>query len=212
MVEKSAADVQRHRPETEARRKAILQAAVEVFGQKGSAKGTLEEVAEKAGMTRAGVLHHFGSKQRLLLETMQYRDSIDVAGYANKHIPDGADLFRHLIKTAQMNQQRKEITRAYVTLSSESVADGNVGYEYFKHRYEVLRGELSDALKVMGKARGVEVDEKVALNTSAAILAAMDGLQLQWILDPEAVDLSEATEYMIRALVAQVFNPGEQAI
>ena len=81
MAGKSAVDEQRHRPETEAKRRAILEAAVEVFGQKGSAKGTLEEVAEKAGMTRAGVLHHFGSKQRLLLETLIYRDSSDVADY-----------------------------------------------------------------------------------------------------------------------------------
>lgn len=47
MAGKSAADEQRHRPETEAKRRAILEAAVEVFGQKGSAKGTLEEVAER---------------------------------------------------------------------------------------------------------------------------------------------------------------------
>ena len=135
MAGKSAVDEQRHRPETEAKRRAILEAAVEVFGQKGSAKGTLEEVAEKAGMTRAGVLHHFGSKQRLLLETLIYRDSSDVADYSDHHMPSGLEMFRHLIKTTQMNQKRQGITRAYVTLSSESIVDGNVGYDYFRQRY-----------------------------------------------------------------------------
>ncbi len=212
MAGKSAADEQRHRPETEAKRRAILEAAVEVFGQKGSAKGTLEEVAEKAGMTRAGVLHHFGSKQRLLLETLIYRDSSDVADYSDHHMPSGLEMFRHLIKTAQMNQKRQGITRAYVTLSSESIVDGNVGYDYFRQRYANLRQDLVNALMDAGRLRGVEVDEKNAANTAASILAAMDGLQLQWLLDPDEVDLSETTEYVIRSLVAQVFNPWKQIL
>ena len=38
-----------------------------VFGQRGYNKGALVEVAEQAGMTHAGVLHHFGSKEALLV-------------------------------------------------------------------------------------------------------------------------------------------------
>lgn len=163
-------------------------------------------------MTRAGVLHHFGSKQRLLLETLIYRDSSDVADYSDHHMPSGLEMFRHLIKTTQMNQKRQGITRAYVTLSSESIVDGNVGYDYFRQRYANLRQDLVNALMDAGRLRDVEVDEKNAANTAASILAAMDGLQLQWLLDPDEVDLSETTEYVIRSLVAQVFNPGKQIL
>ena len=45
-----------------------------VFGQRGYNKGALVEVAEQAGMTHAGVLHHFGSKEALLVAMLQYRD------------------------------------------------------------------------------------------------------------------------------------------
>lgn len=121
-------------------------------------------------------------------------------------------MFRHLIKTTQMNQKRQGITRAYVTLSSESIVDGNVGYDYFRQRYANLRQDLVNALMDAGRLRDVEVDEKNAANTAASILAAMDGLQLQWLLDPDEVDLSETTEYVIRSLVAQVFNPGKQIL
>ena len=69
------------RPETQEKRKVILRAATEVFGEKGATKGTLEDIAEKVGMTRAGVLHHFGSKDNLLLQTVIYRDSVDLEDY-----------------------------------------------------------------------------------------------------------------------------------
>ena len=42
---------------------------------------------------------------------------------------------------------------------------------------------------------------------SAAILAVMDGLQIQWLLDPTAVDLGRASEFAIEAIVAAVVEP-----
>ena len=58
----------RSRPQTLTRRREILDAAVEIFGSKGYANGTLVEIADQVGMTHAGILHHFGSKDQLLLE------------------------------------------------------------------------------------------------------------------------------------------------
>ena len=84
------------RPATREKREQILKAAVEIFGNKGSTNGTLADVAEQVGITHAGVLHHFGSKQKLLLEVLAYRDQADVAELAEKHIPGGPELFLHL--------------------------------------------------------------------------------------------------------------------
>jgi hypothetical protein len=35
----------------------------------------------------------------------------------------------------------------------------------------------------------------------------MDGLQIQWLLDPTAVDLGRASEFAIEAIVAAVVEP-----
>ncbi|NTW38886.1 MAG: helix-turn-helix transcriptional regulator, partial [Cellulomonadaceae bacterium] len=59
--------VPRSRPATAERRRDILEAALEIFGAKGYNKGPLAEIAEQVGMTHAGILHHFGSKDELLL-------------------------------------------------------------------------------------------------------------------------------------------------
>ena len=42
-----------------------------------------------------------------------------------------------------------------------------------------------------------------------AILAVMDGLQIQWLLDPDAVELAQSTRFAIEAILAAVLGPHE---
>ena len=195
----------RSRPETLARRRDILNASVDIFGSKGYANGTLVDIAEQVGMTHAGILHHFGSKDQLLLEVLRFRDESDVADLADRHIPDGLDLFRHLVRTAVANAYRAGIVQAYVVLSAESVTDHHPAREFFVERYRTLRAETAQAFMVACVEQGVEEPETIA-NAAASILAVMDGLQVQWLLEPGAVDLAKATEFAIEAIVAAVLR------
>lgn len=197
----------RVRPATRAKREQILKAAVEIFGNKGSTNGTLADVAEQVGITHAGVLHHFGSKQKLLLEVLAYRDQADVAELAQQHIPDGPELFLHLIRTAFANERRPGIVQAYAVLSSESVTDDHPGREYFEDRYTTLRREVDAAFRELCAQEGVTAPDTVAA-ASASILAVMDGLQLQWLLHPEIVELGAASEFAITAIVNGILHPG----
>ena len=195
------------RPATREKREQILKAAVEIFGNKGSTNGTLADVAEQVGITHAGVLHHFGSKQKLLLEVLAYRDQADVENLAEKHIPGGPELFLHLVRTAIANERRPGIVQAYTVLSSESVTDNHPGREYFEDRYTTLRREVTDAFMVLCAQEGVTDTDTIAM-AAAGILAVMDGLQLQWLLHRDVVDLGAASEFAIRAIVNGVLHPG----
>ena len=196
----------RSRPETLVRRREILDAAAEIFGSKGFAGGTLQEIADQVGMTHAGILHHFGSKDQLLIEVLQHRDETDVADLEEQHIPDGMPLFRHLVRTAFVNAHRAGIVQAYAVLSAESVTDGHPGREFFEKRYITLRSEVAHAFEVVCAERGVTEPATVGL-ASASILAVMDGLQVQWLLAPDAVDLARASEFAIEAIVSAVLAP-----
>ncbi|MCC2030931.1 TetR/AcrR family transcriptional regulator [Microbacterium allomyrinae] len=196
----------RSRPETLARRRDILDAAVDIFGSKGFAGGTLQEIADQVGMTHAGILHHFGSKHDLLIEVLNHRDETDVADLEEQHIPDGMPLFHHLVRTAFINAHRAGIVQAYVVLSAESVTDDHPGREFFQKRYNTLRGEVAHAFAVVCAERGITAPATVSL-ASASILAVMDGLQVQWLLDPDAVDLGRASEFAIEAIVTAVLAP-----
>lgn len=196
----------RSRPETVLRRQEILKAAIEIFGSKGSVHGTLGDIAEQVGMTHAGILHHFGSKDQLLLEVLTYRDATDVEDLEEKHIPAGIDFFRHLVGTAFRNASRAGIVQAYVVLSAESVTDGHAARDYFEERYRTLREEAVEAFEMLCAERGITAPPTVR-HASAAILAVMDGFQVQWMLDPRTVDLGEASEFAIEAILASVLNP-----
>jgi len=194
------------RQETVQRREDILKAALTTFGSKGYKNGSLAEIAEQVDMTHAGVLHHFGSKDALLLEVLSYRDKTDVAHLQGQHIPDGIDLFRHLIKTAFMNMQRRGIVQAYAVLSAESVTDDHPAREFFETRYEVLRNEVRHAFEVVCAEHGVD-DAQTIDDAAAAVLAVMDGLQVQWLLHPDDVNLARSTEFAIRAILSSVLSP-----
>ncbi|MDM4762845.1 TetR/AcrR family transcriptional regulator [Galbitalea sp. SE-J8] len=196
----------RSRPETLARRREILQAAMEIFGSKGYKNGPLAEIAEQVDMTHAGVLHHFGSKDALLLEVLTYRDETDVQDLIDQHIPGGIELFRHLVRTAFANAQRAGIVQAYAVLSGESVTDGHPARAYFENRYRQLRADVAAAFAEVCAERGVTETALIA-HGSASILAVMDGLQVQWLLDPTAVDLGAASEFAIEAIVSAVLAP-----
>jgi len=188
------------------RRREILDAAADIFGSKGFTGGTLQEIADQVGMTHAGILHHFGSKDQLLMEVLLHRDESDVADLAERHIPDGIELFRHLVRTAFANAQRPGIVQAYVVLSAESVTDDHPARDFFQKRYETLRAEVAHAFQVACAERGTAPPETVE-DASAGILAVMDGLQVQWLLEPQSVDLARATQFAIESIASAVFDP-----
>lgn len=157
-------------------------------------------------MTHAGILHHFGSKDQLLLEVLTYRDETDVDHLEGRHIPGGLDLFRHLIHTAYLNSERAGIVQAFVVLSGESVTDDHPARQYFTNRYATLRGEIIDAFTEVCAERGLERSSPMISAAASSILALMDGLQVQWLLKPDVVDLGFATRFAIEAIVSAVLD------
>jgi AcrR family transcriptional regulator len=197
---------QRHRPETARRREEILRAAMETFGAKGYYNGSLAEIAEKVGITHAGVLHHFGSKDQLLIEVLEYRDRADVEHLKGHHAPTGLELFRHLVATAHANTDRPGIVQTYTVLSAESVTDAHPGQDWFQARFQGLRALLVQSLKQVCGPENLRPDTEIE-SAAEAIVAVMDGLQIQWLLDPEAVDLAGSTAFAIEAILAAVVRP-----
>src|SRR5919107_1273183 len=90
-----AGRAQRPQKRSGRRRAEILEAAMSVFGERGYANGSLQDIADRVGMTHAGVLHHFGSKEQLLIALLEYRDDADVAELEGHHSPRGAAFLEH---------------------------------------------------------------------------------------------------------------------
>jgi AcrR family transcriptional regulator len=176
-----------------------LEAATQVFAARGFKGGTLAEIAEIAGMTHAGVLHHFGSKANLLQAVIDHRDQAD-SGEA--HAALGLDMFKHLVATAAKNARRPGIVQTYVVLSAESVTEDNPGHAYFAGRFAGLRAMIQEQLAKLSPAQDPLPDADLAAAASN-IVALMDGLQTQWLLDPK-IDLAGATAFGIEGILRNV--------
>ena len=60
----------KRRRDPEASRAAILEAASEVFNERGYTGATIREIARRAGVTHGLVMRHFGSKEQLLIQAL----------------------------------------------------------------------------------------------------------------------------------------------
>ncbi|MFT4215440.1 MAG: TetR/AcrR family transcriptional regulator [Microbacterium sp.] len=201
----------RMRPATAQRRRQILEASFDVFAAKGYANGTLQDIADRLGMTHAGILHHFGSKDQLLIEMLEHRDRLGVTGYIERRDTGAAAVLRELVRTAAQNAQQRGIVQAYAVFAAESVTDDHPGREFFERRYRSLRQEVVVALRALCAERGID-EPKTVDRAASSVLAAMDGLQVQWLLTPAEVDLAEASEFAINAIVNAVLYPLPSAI
>ncbi len=193
----AAERAQRPQAKTTERREAVLKAAMNVFGARGYNKGALVEIAEQAGMTHAGVLHHFGSKEGLLVAMLKYRDGEEVAGVPARAQTEGPAFLQHLVDTVDENTRRRGVVQAYSVLSGESVTDGHPAHDYFQERFSGLRSKIAG---VLGEVSG-NTDEAELADAASALIAIMDGLQVQWLLDPDAIDMPRILSKTIDELI-----------
>ena len=64
----------RTRNDPEVRREQILDEAIRIIGQRGYYGFTVQELAQRCGLTNGGLLYHFGSKEQLLIAVLEERN------------------------------------------------------------------------------------------------------------------------------------------
>ncbi|MGW4837954.1 TetR/AcrR family transcriptional regulator [Streptomyces globisporus] len=186
-------------PEARQRQQDILAIAMDIFAARGYNNASLAEIADRVGLTQAGVLHYFRSKALLLTSVLELRDQRDIEQIGPDR-PQGLDFLRHLVNTALRNAEREGIVRLYAVLSAESVTDDHPAQDYFRDRYDGLRAFVADALR---EACELPADRaESADNAANAIIAVMDGLQVQWLLAPQSVDMAASTDLVVTSLLA----------
>jgi AcrR family transcriptional regulator len=166
---------------TEARRAEILRTALEAFAMGGFQGSSLREIADAVGLSQAGVLHHFSSKEALLAAVLAERDAVTVSHFEGVTGLQVLDALRGVVAE---NLAQPGLIRLFTTLSAEAINEHHPAHEYFQLRYAGARALLADALR-QGQLDG-DVDRGVDVDMAAALLLAiMDGLQMQWLLNAD---------------------------
>jgi AcrR family transcriptional regulator len=168
-------------------RERVLRAAMDIFSTQGYRGASLDAVADAVGMTRQGLLHYFPSKVQLLLGVLELRHSENSAWMRTMFEGSGS-LAEALIELARHNQARPEIVRLFTVLAAESVDADHPGHERFVDRYRFVRADMSRQIATQ-QADGTLSDAIPPDRLATLLIAVMDGLQLQHLLEPGAVDM-----------------------
>jgi AcrR family transcriptional regulator len=184
---------------SEATRQAILDAALEVFAEAGYRSGSLREIAQRVGMSEAGLLHHFPRKSALLQAVLDHRDDLS-RSIVDFTTDDGVETLRNLVDLARHNASVPGVVELYCTVSAEATAPDHPAHDYFRRRYEQVRESTREAferIRAAGRlAPGIDPGR-----AAVATIALMDGLQVQWLLDPASTDMAEALAEYFRGMV-----------
>ncbi len=182
---------------TAARQQEILDAALAVFGRSGYRSGSIREIAEAVGMSQAGLLHHFESKDALLTAVLRHRDERSRALFSDAH---GIEFLVSAVEAFRVTE--RGTAELYCVLSAEATAPGHPAHDYFTERYAWLRSVLTDAFERMASAGQLRGGVKPAAAARSTV-AVMDGLQLQWLLEPDSVDMAADLSAYFRSLATE---------
>ncbi len=177
----------------------ILLAALEVFSRKGFAKTKMIDVAEAAGIGKGTIYEYFRSKEQVFAETFHFfmQKSELLLQDAFSKTDDPVEKLRIFIEIGLV--QLLEDSGEFMSITMDFWAEGIrakstkiMDLFNLKELYDHYRTLINDVLQE-GIQSGVFKPINT-FNTASAIIAAMDGLMLQWILDPTLFDLKEVAE------------------
>lgn len=173
------------------RREEILDAAQQLFSVQGYRGTALAEVAAEVGLTMAGVLHYFASKEDLLAAVLKRRDESIAPSY--EHILDEGGTFHQAAHEVMVQSMASpDALRIFITLAAESADPEHPAHAYFQDRYRVARARFTRLLDE-AKERG-EIDPGAS---GPVLISVFDGLQLQWLLTPEFDILGELDRFLL---------------
>lgn len=176
-----------YRKSREVRRR-ILDAALEVFSHSGYRSGSLREIAARVDMSEAGVLHHFPSKEAMLAAVLAHRD--DRAQEIVEADPDdGVATLRAMVELAALSSTQPGVVGLFCVVAAEATSPEHPAHEFFVERYRRMRERTARALE-MARAAGALADGVDPARAAGHLIALWDGLQVQWLLDRERLDVA----------------------
>ena len=108
------------------RREDIITAAAAAYGELGYHGSSLREIAKRVGISHAGLLYYFPTKEALLAAVLERRDAED-AEREQLTVPPGLEVLRHFVALAEHNVRHPGIVDLYSRLAAEAVSAGPPG-------------------------------------------------------------------------------------
>ncbi|WP_061963390.1 TetR/AcrR family transcriptional regulator [Demequina aurantiaca] len=191
----------RRSPKGEQRREAIIDAAAELFAQGGLDSASVADIATRAGLTQAGLLYHFPSKNALLLAVLDRRDQEPAAEFT----PEGVAFVIGYLEILRGHEADRREMQFFAMLSTESIAPDHPAHQHFLTRHRNLVQAFGHALETVFDATKLPSIVQIA-DIADWLIAMSDGLRAQWLRDPDSVDRSESIIRLLESLSPYMFD------
>ena len=168
----------------EDRRQRILAVAERLLARNGWRSTSLAQIAKEAGVSPAGLLHHFESKEHLLNAVLDARDADDDA-----HADRSGDLIAELIRVPERFERAPELVGTYTVLLAENIAPDAPLHDRLHNRYRDAVDIITSIIE-RGQNSGNYRTDLNAANKAVEILAFINGMEILWLLDP-SISLTE---------------------
>lgn len=188
-------------PKGVARRDEILDRALELVGSKGYSNVSLRDIAERVGVRPAALLHYFDSKEELFTEILRRRDERDEISPSAASVPASREAYLQILRH---NAEVPGIIALYSRLAVDAADPDHPAHSYFVARHEMLR---QTANAFADGHDGVPLGMPLPIDvTTRIVVAVTDGLQLQWLIDPD-VDMAATIDALLDVLVPSLRAP-----
>jgi AcrR family transcriptional regulator len=175
-----------------AKREEILDAALDLFARSGYDRTSVREIARASGLSQAGLLYYYKTKEELFSEVLRRRDARDERTFDDDHFhgvgPGQPVTVKGLVATVRHNVEEPGLVRLFVTMSAESIDEGSPTHAFFAQRYERIVGNVAEDVRRKQEA-GTFAPDLDPRAVASLLVAAADGLQIQWLLDPAGTDM-----------------------
>ncbi|MFA1546282.1 TetR/AcrR family transcriptional regulator [Actinomadura chokoriensis] len=186
----------------EDRRQRILAVAQRLLTRNGSRGTTLGQIAREAGVTPAGLLHHFESKEKLLHAVLDARDSYDA-----ENVDAFGDVVTELRGYGERLRQTPDLVGMFVVLLAESLAPEAPLHDRFLDRYQFSLHAVAESIRRGQRAGRYRTDLDPAVK-AVEIMAFLNGIETSWLLDP-SIPLAEVCTEYIESLARQLAVPSD---
>ncbi|MDH4220590.1 MAG: TetR/AcrR family transcriptional regulator [Candidatus Aminicenantes bacterium] len=181
------------------KREKILEAAIFVFAKKGTAKTKTADIAEAAQIGKGTIYEYFKSKDEIMMAAFLYviKKAEDVVAFRLSKITDPWEKFVTYLSVWKeiLQSEFKDYMEIMLDFWAEGIRRKEKAATFsLKKIYDENRDWLKSILDEC-----VSQDKIYPVNThvvSSLILGALDGLMLQWIIDPGILDIEESLTEM----------------
>ncbi|MBB5915490.1 AcrR family transcriptional regulator [Nocardia transvalensis] len=187
----------------EDRRQRILGVAQRMLTRNGWRSTTLAQIAREAGVSPAGLLHHFQSKDQLLHAVLDARDAADAAS-----ADLNGDLVTEINKVAARIEASPELVGTFVVMLVENLLPEAPLHDRLLDRWKVAVAIVADIIRRNQQTGRYRPDLDPDLR-AIEIVAFINGMEISWLLD-HSIPLSEVFNEYTRSLARDLSPAAER--